>query len=177
MRRKILFSLLVIIALFTITGCGNNEMNNNTNNQKETENKKSDKLEVKVNDLNIEFDDTGSFKGISYKYPTKAITSNVGTYSIIDYMNKDEFIFRIAFYFFENKTLDQVMSNNSIPSIGTKTINNKTWNVYEGIENDRNVTNYVYEQNDGTYTITFVYDKDIHELINLFMNNVTFDNK
>ena len=166
--------ILCFVILLFIAGCtkGNVSVSESVSEIKED----TSKIEAKVDDLVIDLNYTGSFNGIKYKYPSEAMTSNVGTYSIIDYMNNGEFIFRIAMYRFENKSLDQTMSSSSIESKVIKNINNRSWSVYNDVQEDgKKMINYAYEYNGSTYTITFIYDKDINNFIDVFMNNVEFD--
>ena len=54
--------------------------------------------------------------------------------------------------------------------------NNKSWNVYEGKQNDgKNMINYVIKYNNDVYSITFISDKDIKNFVNLFMENVNYN--
>ena len=163
--KKLLVSLLV---LFIITGCSKNE----DNKPKESNN---EIIEVKVDNNKIQLKSTGSFNGITFKYPIEATTMNVGTYYLMDYLDNGNFIFRIAMYYFENKSLDKTMENTTANYKGTKSINNKVWHIYEGkTEDNKNMLNYAYEHNTGTYTITFIFDKSLDDFINVFMNNVRF---
>ena len=178
-KKKILAILIILIltiGLLTLTGCADSKYDDSSNtNKASSEEKKKESLEANVDDLTISLNYSGSFNGISYKYPSKATTSNIGTYSIMDYMNGSEFIFRVAMYYFENKTLNQAMEGSSTTSKGTKIINGKEWNVYEGKSQDgKNLINYAYQHNSDTYTIIFIYDKDISNFIDVFMNTVNF---
>ena len=168
MKKKYLI-IALLISVFTLAGCGSKESKN--------EEQSTDKgnSEIKVDGINIEFDLSGSFNGMSYKYPSKALSSNVGTYSIMDYMDGQDFIFRVAMYYFSGKTIGQVMENSSLSRVDALPFNNATWNVYEGVQDDgKKVINYVTENNGDAYTITFISDKNIKELANEFMKNVSF---
>ena len=162
---------LLIVGVFTITGCGNKE-NNNTNSTNQTT---KDTLEVKVNDLTIELNYTGTLADISYKYPSKAVNSTIGTYSIMDYMNNGEFVFRILVAKFDNTSVADAMKSKNIKNVGNKNLNDITWNIYEGIQDDGKKTIvYACQHDRDVYSITFVFDNNIDDLINLFMNNVKF---
>lgn len=164
MKRKILISLILSILL--ITGCGN------STNDNKNEGQVQDKLEAKVENLTISLDSTGSFNDISYKYPSKATTGNVGLYNIMDYMNDKELVFRVVMYYFENKSLDDAMT---ITSNKTKTINGIEWHIYDDkTEDGKDLTTYAYYNNKGTYSIGFIHDKDINNFIDVFMNTVKF---
>lgn len=171
MKKKYLV-IILLISIITLVGCGskeNKEKDNNSNSEKTTDTIKVDNVEVKL-------DLSNTFNKMIYKYPSNALSSNVGVYTIMDYMNGQEFIFRIAMYYFSRKTIGQVMENSSLSSVDALTYNNATWNVYEGIQDDgKKVINYVTEYNGDAYTITFISDKDLKELAKEFMNNVKFN--
>lgn len=171
MKMKFIFGICLIIMLISITGCGNTPSNNKNNgNANKTD------IETKVEELDIKLNTTGSFNGIKFKYPSNIMYSHLGTYCIMDYMNGSEFIFRIGMYFFENKNLDKVMETSKVTFSSLTNINGKTWHVYSGTNDDgKKMTNYAYQHNDDTYTITFIYDKDISNFMNAFMNTVEFN--
>lgn len=177
MKKKILLVLLLIVGIFTITGCGSNETeNNNRNNTNSNSQKTNDKLEAKVNDLVIELNYTGTLSNMFYKYPSKAVDSSVGTYSIMDYMNNGEFVFRILVAKFDNTAIDTAMNSSITKKTGTKNINNIEWNIYEGIQEDGKKTiAYACSNDSDVYSVTFVFDDNVDDLINLFMNNVKFN--
>lgn len=170
MKKRMWLGICLVIILFSIVGCGSTPSTNGGNTNKN----KSD-IKTTVEDLDIILDMNGSFNGMKYKYPANIMASNLGTYVIMDYMNGPEFIFRIGMYFFENKNLDKVMETSKLTDSYLTNINGKTWHVYNGIgDDDKKVTNYAYQYNDDTYTITFIYDKDISSFMNVFMNTVQF---
>lgn len=180
MKKKILLigtiCVILISVLLCLTGCGNSKTSDTViENKNSVEEKKKETLEVNVEDLTISLNSSSSLNNMLYKFPTKATTSSLGTYTIMDYMNGSEFIFRVAMCYFTNKSINQAMEGSSAISKGTKTINGKDWNLYEGKTQDgKKLINYAYLYNKDTYTITFIFDKDISDFIDLFMNNVEF---
>lgn len=159
--------LLCLLVLFMITGCSSN------GDKPNEEVKKNNAIQAKVGDLAIELKSSETFKGISFKYPTSAQTMNVGTYYLMDYLDDGNFVFRIAMYYFENKALDKAMENASAVNEGTKTINGNVWHIYSGKTDDgKNMLNYALEVNKSTYTITFIFDDNLDNFIEVFMNNV-----
>ena len=176
MKKKIILSILVLM-LVLLTGCNSDvKKEDKTNNSNTKQEEKSSVPEAKVDDLVIKFNMSSSFQKMKYRFPEKAMTSSLGTYTIMDYMNGSEFIFRIGMYFFDNKSVEQTMTDASIESVGTKTINGITWNAYEGDTKDGKKTkNFAYYYDGGTYTVTFIYDKNISDVITTFMNNISFE--
>lgn len=162
--------ILLILLLFTITGCGQV-----SNNKTAVEGNRQKEVVAQIDHLEVKLNSNGAFKRLTFKYPHDATTMNVGTYYMMDYLDNGNFVFRIAMYCFENRTLDETMKDTTSTFKGTKTINDRIWHIYEGKTNDnKNLLNYAYQYNNDTYTITFIFDNNLDEFINVFMNNVRF---
>ena len=170
MKKKLLIGLLVMIGLFTLTGCGVK-----TNNNSNSASKKEEKSGLKVGKVSVDLNMSGSFHDISYKYPEKAQTSNVGTYSIMDLMNGEDLVVRIAMYYFENKTLGEAQPGEGLSSVDAIEYNNNVWNVYEGTKDGKKVMNYATQEGSDTYTITFISNDDLSSFSNEFMKKVIFN--
>ena len=168
---KKILSLLIIALVLIVTGCGDTG-NNNTSNGKANE---STDVEVKVDDLIVKLNFTGSFNALTFKYPSEAQTMNVGTYYMMDYLNNGDFIVRVAMYRFENKPLEKAMEGSSATYRGTETINGIQWHVYDGkTQNGEKMVNYAYRYNSDTYTITFIFNKDLNNFMEVFMKELKF---
>ena len=173
MKKKILLGLLVLVGLFMITGCGNktNNINHNISETNEKENQSS----LKVGDVLVDLNKSGSFHDISYKYPENAMASNVGTFAIMDLMNGEDLVVRIAMYFYENKAMGEVNAGEGLYSVDAIEYNNNVWNVYEGTKDGKKVMNYITQEGDDSYTITFLSNDDISEFSDAFMKTVIFN--
>ena len=173
MKKKILLGILVLLVLFAVTGCGNKteeitDDSGKTNEKVETSN-------LKVGNVSVDLSSSGSFHAISYKYPKDATTGNVGTFAIMDLMNGENLVVRIAMYYFENKSMGEVNAGEGLSRVDAIEYNNNTWNVYEGKKDGKNVMNYVTQEGDDSYTITFLSDEDISKFSNEFMKTVVFN--
>lgn len=170
MKKKIVLCILVMVMFITI-GCSKKNDNDKTNN----ETNQNSILEVNIDGLTIKLDSKKEFYDMTFNYPLKAQAMTLGTYFMADYMNGSEFIFRLGTYYFENKTIEQAMSGSTVSDKGTTIINGREWHVYDDVTQDgKKMINYAYQPNNNTYTITFIYDKNIDNLISLFMNKVDF---
>ena len=167
--KKVLICFLIMF--FTI-GCGINIENNNSNNSNNS-NKSNNTINVSGYNINLKY--TSSLHNMQFKYPEDAITNHLGTYFVMDYMNQDEFIFRVAIAYFTGKTIDKVMEGSQVQYIENKMINNRVWSIYEGLNNNHKLINYATDYNGDIYTITFESGKDINNFIDAFMNNVSFN--
>ncbi|MBR2743977.1 MAG: hypothetical protein IKE01_01595 [Clostridia bacterium] len=173
MKRRILLVFLIIAGLIVLTGCGNKI--SSTTNSSNRGNEKEIVSSMKIGNIDLDLNRSGSFNAISYKYPENAMASNVGTYSVMDVMNGEELVVRIAMYFYENKTMGDVNAGAGLSSVDAIEYNNNVWNVYEGTKDGKKVINYVTQEGDDSYTITFISDNDTTNFSNEFMKTVKFN--
>lgn len=173
MKKKILLVMLVLVCLLTITGCNNKTIN--TNNNSNSAGEKEEKSSLKIGNVAVDLNRSGSFHDISYKYPENALASNVGTFAIYDLMNGEDLVVRIAMYFFENKTIGEVNPGSGLSSVDEIKYSNNTWNVYEGTKDGKKIMNYATQEGDDTYTITFISNDDASEFSDTFMKTVQFN--
>lgn len=165
--KKYLICILLIMVIF-ISGCGKKDNEEKNNQPKENEN-----IEVKVEDLTIKLNSKRDYKDMSFMIPGDAQDMNIGTYFMADYMNGTDFIFRLAIYYNENKTIEDTMGG--LTSKGNKTINGIKWYLYDDVsQNGEDVITYVCEHNKSAYSITFIHVKNIDSFIDAFMNTVKF---
>ena len=175
MKKKIILSLLVIVALFTITGCGNSKTENNDKTEKQNE-----VIKVDIDDITVNLDSTKELNKLSFKYDTKSERSKVEhlngkNYYMTDYYSNGSVGLRISIEYKEGMTVAEVMNTKTGTSQGNKSFNNIEWKYYEGLtKNKENVYYYAYQYDKDTYLIGFVTNKSIDNLIDIFMNNVSF---
>ena len=170
MKKKLLLVLLVLVVMFTITGCGqktNDSKGNSGNEEVETSS-------LKIGNVSADLKRSGSFHDISYKYPDNTTSGNMGVFAIMDLMDGEKLAVRIALYFYENETLGEVQAGSGLSSVDAIRYNNNTWNVYKGIKDGNQVMNYATQEGDDSYTITFISNDEIEEITNDFMKEVIF---
>ena len=167
MKKKLL-GIFVILGLLIVTGCGSKTNSTTGSNEKTIDNN------LKIGNVSVDLNRSGSFHDISYKYPENAMASNVGTFAIMDLMNGDNLVVRIAMYFFENKSIGEVNPGSGLSSVDAIEYNNNTWNIYKGVKDGKKVLNYATQEGSDSYTITFISDEDTTEFSNEFMKNVIF---
>ena len=173
MKKKIILLMILVLTLGIVTGCGGSSSQEESSNKKGKENNDAT---VKVGNKDVKINRSGSFVEMTFRYPDSALASNVGTYSIIDYMDNNEFVFRIALYFFEGKTIEDVMAGSTLSSVDALPYGEYTWNVYQGKQDDgKSVLNYVTQVGDNSYTVTFISDYDMKDFADAFMKNVNFN--
>ena len=160
--KKIL--LVLVLALLIFVGCN---AKNNFSNDKEIE-------EIVVDGEKIKLSYENNFLKMTYKESLTAFTSNtVGKQRIISYNKNNENILTIHLVYFENKNIDEVMSDNKY-LVNTKLINDLEYQYYEYEVNEQKGHTYVYYYDGTTYTINFLSNKDITQLETAFMKNVQF---
>ena len=141
MKKRIIVCLLVILSLFLVVGC-----KDTTKKETKKSNKKEvvQEIETKVNDYSILINTAASFNGMNYKYPSTAVYSNVGTYSIIDYMDGENLVVRTAMYYYENQYDYEVMKSSNAHEIGSMVVNGREWKRYESTEYNKKVFTVSY---------------------------------
>lgn len=192
MKKKIFLSLLLIVAMLTITGC-----------EKSNGSKSSNSKEYTVDGISFKLDKDDSRSGMKYKI-SKSFDGRSGSSTSTYYLyyddTKDKYdISNIALSISVTADIMQTESaienniaklniNSSLKNItrDKKTINDITWdyvtldNYYETGKDDhfKNHT-YYYEKYDGkyytTYTVSFNKADNIGELESDFLNNITFE--
>lgn len=167
MKKKIILNLFILLGLFIITGCTNKE---NTTKDNETNNNEVSGIK---NSLNLQLDYSASFNGISFKYPSTASYSNTGSYCIIDSMDNDDLLVRVAMSIYPGKTIGEVLEGSSLSSYDAVEYNGNMWNVYVGKQDDgKNIKNYITIINGDAYSIAFISDKETQSFEDEFMSNV-----
>ena len=171
-KNKVLLGLLIIFSSFVI-GCESKNIENNNSNNSTKEEQKSN---IKIGNIPVELDMGGLLSNMSYKIPSKASSSNLGTYAIADLMDGSDLLVRVALSTYAGKAIGDVMNGSKLSSAGVSEFNGYTWNVYSGKQEDgKNILNYVTQVSDDSYSIAFISDKDINNFINEFMKNVKFN--
>ena len=195
MKKKMFLSLLILIALFTITGCvANKKSNSPTNNNSK---------EYKVDGVSIKLDSEDSMSKMKYK-TSKSFDRRSGAsttvYSLYYDENKDKYdasniVFSISVTanIMQSESsieydINKLNNNSSLKNISReqKKINDITWeyvsldNYYETGSNDHfKIHSYYYETYDGkyytTYIISFNKADNIEKLEKDFINSIVFE--
>ena len=193
MKKKILLSLITLVIVFIITGCGENNKDNNSSEKH--------MKEYNINGISIKLDSEDSISKMKYKI-SKSFNRRVGSsttvYNLYYDENKDKYdISNIVFSLsitadimqsasaLEND-INKLNNNSSLKNISReqKTINGITWQ-YVSLDNYYETGNYFknhsyyYETFDGkyytTYTISFNKAENIEDLENDFLNSIVFE--
>ena len=159
MKKKILLGFLVIVGLFAIIGCGNNDNSTSTKSDKKT--KVSSKFNAKANvdDLYFKYISTNELGDTANGKIMKA-----GEYNIIVTHQKDT-------------SKDDIAYEKMLITDKDQTINKVKWSLYNYSNDTVTSKIYMYAKDGGVYTITFAKytkDFDMTDIINEFMNEVEF---
>ena len=192
MKKKILLGLLVIVALFTITGCGKNSNNNS--------NVKSSK-EYNINGISFELDKEDSISKMKYKVSNsfdRRAEASTTVYNLYYDENKDKYdasnlVFSISITanIMQSESnieyaINKLNNNSSLKNISReqKKINDLTWeyitldNYYDNNNSYKNHS-YYYETYDGKYYTTYIiqFNKvdNMEEFENDFIKNIVFE--
>ena len=169
MKKKLLLSLLLVVTLFTITGCGNSK------NKKNEENTKNNKT-ITVEGMKIQHDKKDDYsKKIEYSYSSSMKLDNLGTerfYSLVD--KKENELLKISVnttYETPEKTLSQLENNyynNNTTNVKSnkKTVNDMecTYIEYKNTTKDIDYNNHEYyflfDSEDHNYFYLKIKSKD-----------------
>lgn len=164
MKKKILLFLL-IVTLFTITGC---------NKDKES----VDNTLVKVNDVALHMDKEKEFKGIKYIITDdlkEAVFDKYVQYYLYQEAGSNLLFFRIFYY--ENKNHNDIRNDLGIANKLSEE-KGKTGNIeYTFIDEKRNdgtIHFYIIDKDNISYVINFVSKYDIKDFEEKVLNSIKF---
>lgn len=170
MKKKLLLGLLIVLLMFTVTGCDTKKKENNKKEEPETKENTKDKLIIKGYDLTLNAD--SSFSKIKFKYPHDATINSLITSMIIDYKKEDsdEYLVRVVMSDMYGTNIEDSM--NGFTKQGTKTINGIEWGIYTA----NGKTSYGFNINYSNIAIGFLYDDpELAKFEEEFMNNITLN--
>ena len=173
MKKKVLFSLLIVLALFVITGCNNKE-------EKEKSNKS-----VTIDGIKYNFDDSESFHDMKYKFEKDLknikVNKEENSRGYVFYQEgTEEELFRITFSYKKGKDIFDEFDSFISKESPTVTYNNIKWYYcYDAERYNSTILNfYVYQNGNDAYSISFAPKKDknidLNDYIKTFLTNVSF---
>ena len=178
MKRKILLSILVVLTLFIITGCGSSNGSNSSNNSSS----KKVSNTFKIKDISLVFDQDSEFHDFKYKN-AKGIEPDESKQAVLlDYINKElydgRFAFRVGLMFTSETTLKEFLAKYQTTKV---TINGINWDRIKvnNKTDNKDTTSVIYstEKNGTVYVVTsLVFNEanvDVEELSSIFINGVT----
>jgi predicted small lipoprotein YifL len=176
MKKKITLSLLVLVALFTITGCGSSKKESNDN--KKEENVVVDETLVKVNDVELHINKEKEFKGIKYTITddlNEAKYDQYVQYNLYQESGPNLLFFRIFVY--EGKDHKYIRKDLAIDST-LKEEKGKTDNIeYSFIDSKRTdgtIHFYIIDKGKKSYAINFISQYDIKDFETKVLNSINF---
>ena len=176
MKKKIILSLLIIFALFTITGC------DNSNNSEETINNNSndDKNVVTIQGEKYKLKSDQTLKSIHYKENYVDFHSDaIGNIRTMSYTKQEKVIFEVRVMYDENRSLSELkatLETQTGAKEQSKEINGIKYIYYE-YKTDDNLTvhHYMYVYDGKVYSIGFFLGENYGNIEEIFMNNVSFE--
>lgn len=172
MKKKLLLSLLVIVALFTVTTCGGSK------EEKDKDEKVTDNTIAVVNGIELHIDKEKEFKGIKYMISDYLFENNQDQY--VEYKKYQDsgpnlLFFRIFYY--ENKDHNYIRNDLAIDS-NLEEVKGKTDNVeYIFIDlkrTDGTIHFYIIEKDNISYVVNFVSQYDIKDFEKIVLNSIKF---
>ena len=175
MKKKILIGILIVLILFTITGCGgskNSEMNNikNTSDNNEVVTIQGEKFYLKSDK---------DFGDLHYKENYVDFhTDQIGNMRTMSYSKNGNTVFGIRVMYDEDRLeseLKAVLETQTGAKEQSKEINGIKYIYYEYTSNDNlTVHHYMHVHNSKVYSIGIFLGEDSGDIEKVFMNNVSF---
>ncbi len=175
MKKKLVLLIIILLGLFTITGCSSTK--EKTNNQKEKkEEQKIDDTLVTVNGVELHMNQEKEFKGIKYTITDDLKEADYDQY-IQYYLYQDSgpnlLFFRIFYY--EGKTRDEIRNDLAIDSSlieeAGKT-DNVNYTLIDTKRTDGTIHYYMIDKDNITYVINFVSQYDIKDFEKKVLNSI-----
>ena len=179
MKKKILFisliSLVLIVGLFVLTGCGAKNEGEENNTEEPV-----DESLVKINELEFHLDKEEEFKGIKYAISEDFIKAEHDiSIPYIQYSYRQEDGTNLLFlriFYYENKdnnyALNDLGKDENVTLVDGKT-DNIEYKVYEEPREDGGTIHFYFINKDGsTYAINFVSKYDIKDFENKVLNSI-----
>jgi len=176
-KKKILLGILVFVALFTITGCG--KSNDNENNSANSS-KVSDVFKIK--EVSLKFDQDKEFYNFKYKNINGINPDESKQAVYLDYKNAEiyngRFVFRISLSFIENTNIKDYLNGKKTTTKKINEINWETLTLNNTVDNKNTTSKVFVTEKGGTiYTVSVMSfneaNIDLKELSEVFINGVT----
>lgn len=172
MKKKLIFSILVIVTLFTITGCGksNSNVNNNLKDNKEI-------ITIQGEQFRLKSEQT--LNELHYKENYVDFHSDaIGNMRTMNYTKEGNLIFEVRIMYDENRSVEElqaIVEAQYNTKEQSKEVNGIKYIYYE-YEGEDGVTihHYLYVQNGKAYSIGFFLGENYGNIEEVFMNNVSF---
>lgn len=165
MKKKIIFSLLVIITLFTITACGKQE--------------EVDETLFKVNNLEFHLDKESEFKNIKYTISSDFKEVIQDMYIQYNYYQEDNtnLLFYRVFYY-ENKDINYAINDLDLGeniNLTDGKINDIDYKYYPEPRDDGGTIHFYFiNKNDDLYVLNFISKYDIKDFEAKVLNTIKF---
>lgn len=172
MKKIIFFSIIIIVALFTITGCSSNSTKQASKTSFNT---------FKIKDVTFTFDQDTKFHNFKFKN-SKELTKDESKYSLhLEYANNNiydgRFVYRISLAYNDETNLEKFLDGYESKVVKSNGI---TWHkvIIKGTTDNKETKAVVYatEKNSTVYAVTAVEfteaNVDIDKLAEVFVNGV-----
>ena len=178
MKKKLIISILLLVALFTITGCGNKE-----ESSEKKEEKVVDKTLFKIKDKEFHLDTDKEFQGIKYKVSKdfKEIDNYTPSSIYMQYYYQPEnssnyFYFRILFYKGKdiNFAKEDYIGNEEEFELKDVKINDIEYKMIDEERTDGTIHHYFVTKDGNTFILSFISQNDIKDFEEKELNSISF---
>lgn len=167
--KKLFLSLIVLLCLFSLTGCGNNVKKNEVQNTKDNE------VIIKINDEVFKLKSEANLKDLHYRENYVDFhTDAIGKMRTMSYSKNGELVFEVRLLYEDEHSFDEV--NKLIEGESQiKKINGIDYTYHEYTKNGNIMHVYLHNYKNITYTIIFALKKSMDDFEKTYMNNVYFE--
>ena len=174
MKKRYLLLFILLLVLFSITGC--NKKTNKEEPTKKEETKVVDKTLVKVNDVDLHINSEKEFKGLKYTISEElkeAEFDNYIQYYLYQEQGPNLLFFRIFYY--QNKDSEYIRKDLAIDSNLTEEKgknDNIEYTLIDTKRTDGTIHFYFIKKDNTTYVINFVSQYDISDFEKLVFDSI-----
>lgn len=181
MNKKILLSLFIIVALFTIVGCGSKNEEENSEKEKETE--VVDNTLFKIKDKEFHLDTDKEYEGLKYKTSSEfkeisnyTLSSTYMQYNYQPANSSNYFYFRILFY--KGKDIDfakdDYLGNEEQFEYKDVKINDIECKMIDEERTDGTIHHYFISKDGNTFIVDFISQNDIKDFEKKVLDSISF---
>lgn len=175
MKKKILLVLLVIVALFTVTGCGKSN-----NSDGKTNNTSDNKEIVTIQGEKFKLKSKTSLYDINYNENYVDFhTDRIGNVRIMNYTKQEKVVFEVRIMYDDTRSLSElkaILETQTGAKEQSKELNGIKYIYYEYKTSDNLIAHhYMYVHKGKVYSVGFFLGENPGNIEEVFMNNVLFE--
>jgi predicted small lipoprotein YifL len=182
MKKKIFYSIITFVLVFSLIGCGKKEEPKKEEKEQE-ENVIVDKSLFKIKDKEFHLDTDKEYEGLKYKTSLEfkeinnyTVSSTYRQYNYQPASSSNYFYFRILFY--QGKDIEfareDYLGNEEQFEYKDVTINNIDFKMIDEERTDGTIHHYFVTKDGNTFIVDFISQNDIKDFENKVLDSLSF---